>query len=149
MSPPQVTITAYALSMRKQPCTSSGPWNWTLAALVPGLSWAMNTWKWRTRQLPSRPTGQSLYLFIDLLIMQLVSDLLNWHCEHCFMFQFYNSQACYWSEQAWLPCLVWLGSDVWDPQDALLLFVLLSKGSPAQVWILTEDLGYDVSVKAL
>lgn len=45
--------------MRKQLCTSSELSNWTLAASVPGLSWVMNTWKWRTLQLPYRPTGQT------------------------------------------------------------------------------------------
>lgn len=42
-------------------------------------------------------------------------------------------QACHWSQQAWLPGLVRPGPNIRDPQDAFLLFVLLSKGSPAQV----------------
>lgn len=42
-------------------------------------------------------------------------------------------QTRYWSEQAWLPSLVRSGSDLRDPQDAFLLFVLLPEGSPAQV----------------
>lgn len=54
----QVIITVYALSTRRQPYTSSGPSNWTPAALAPGLSWATSTWRWRTLRLPSRPTGQ-------------------------------------------------------------------------------------------
>lgn len=50
------------------------------------------------------------------------------------LFVFVNwIQTRYWSEQAWLPSLVRPGSDLRDPQDAFLLFVLLPKGSPAQV----------------
>lgn len=43
-------------------------------------------------------------------------------------------QACHRGEQAGLPCLVRFRSDLWNPQNAFLLFVLLSKGSSATVW---------------
>lgn len=158
MSHTQVTIIAYALSMRRQLCTSSGPSNWTLAASVPGPSWAMNTWKWRTLRLLSRPTGQTadvaehrlpLFWWISQCLVLRVFTYCHSSVEDshqlvlllrvlfpCF-YSCFIYQACHWSEQAGLSCLVWPGSDIWDPQDALLLFVLLSKGSPAQVWILT------------
>lgn len=184
MSHPQVTIIAYALSTRRRLCTSSGPSNWTLAASVPGPSWATNTWKWRTLRLPSRPTGQTADIAehrqpLFWWISQCLVPCVNYVFSYCQTFHssvedsyqlvllfrvlspcFYSCfiyQACHWSEQAGLPCLVWPGPDIWDPQDALLLFVLLSKGSPAQVWILTlkkmcfmqEFLGHNVSKYAV
>lgn len=123
----QVIITVYALSTRRRLYTSSEPSNWTPAALAPGLSWATSTWRWRTLRLPSRPTGQLK------AALRIHSSLYCCGSFPCFYLLSVH-QACHWSEQAWLPCLVWPGSNIWDPQDALLLFVLLSKGSPAQVW---------------
>lgn len=146
----QVTITACALSMRKQLCTSSEPSNWTHAASVPGLSWVMNTWKWRTLQLPYRPTGQTeggedqkkkTWVF-GVFIYHQRMELYQEHCSLIFSFFVFSLQTCYWSEQAGLQSLVRLRSDVWDPQDAFLLFVLLPKGSPAQVCILTKRDGF-------
>ncbi len=72
VSCPKVTTTVYALSMRRQLCTSSALWNWTLAASAPGPWWAMSTWKWRTRQLPSRLTGQT-----DVYKFRLTARPLN------------------------------------------------------------------------
>lgn len=115
--------------MRRRLSTSSVPSNWTPAASVLGPSWAMNTWKWRTRPLPSKLTGQTeneeerAFIVTAVSVSYLMS----------YLFVMFIHQACHWSEQAWLPGLVWPGSNIRDPQDAFLLSVLLSKGSPAQV----------------
>lgn len=110
--------------MRRQLCTSSGPSNSTLGASVPGPSWATSTWRWRTLQLLYKHTGQS-------------ENGINTHFREGFFHQahkvFFLYQTCHRGEQAWLPCLVWPGSNIRDPQDAILLFVLLSEGSPAPV----------------
>lgn len=123
----QVTTTAYALNTRRPRCTSRGRSNSTLGAWGPGLWWATNTWKWKTPRLPSRPTGQSTTLFVSSGFWTGSSGVDS---SVCF-------QTRHWSEQAGLQSLVRPGSDLRDPQDAFLLFVLLQKGSSAQVWTWT------------
>ena len=88
--------------MRRQLCTSSAPSNWTLAASAPGPSWAMNTWKWRTLQPPSRHTGQNssflwwmfkCVVLSDFTLTSSIEDsyllvLLMWTLFPCWSFFF-------------------------------------------------------------
>lgn len=108
MSHPQATITVYALSMRRQLCTSSGPSSWTLAALAPGPSWAMSTWKWRTLRLPSRPTGQDDGVFTHCQtfhssVEELYQIILSLPC-----FSLCTGMPLKWTSGTTVPGMAWV-----------------------------------------
>lgn len=85
---PQVTITVYALSTRRQLYTSNEPSNSTLAASVPGPWWATNTWKWRTLQLLSKPTGQTEYVKLNLHVRWISQYLVQYVNNLAFIYLF-------------------------------------------------------------